>query len=184
MRGDPMIEQESCGPVLRVCSDTAWGLGTASFSACERYRFRLSRIWQPAAPRVAFLMLNPSTADAEVLDPTVRRCMGFAQAWGFGACEIVNVFALRSTDPMALYVHADPVGAGNDQAIRAAARDAAFVVAAWGVHAAHLHRDEQVQELLEGADLRCLKLTKNGSPGHPLYLPNSCQPMPWRPRKR
>ena len=77
-------------------------------------------------------MLNPSTADAERDDPTIRRCIGFSRAWGFGGAEMVNLFALRSTDPGRLREAADPVGPGNVAHIADAARGATQVIAAWG----------------------------------------------------
>ena len=109
-----------------------------------RYRYRLSRTWDPTGPVVAFVMLNPSTADAEVLDPTVRRCVGFARGWGFGSLEVVNLFAFRATDPRDLLRAAAPVGAANDRAILDAASAADRVVVAWGTRGTHLGRATEV----------------------------------------
>ena len=177
-------------PVVGACPvgsriDTVagrWGLGTATFDSARRYRFRLSRVWDPGGTRVNFLMLNPSTADAFELDPTVRRCIGFARAWGAGALGVTNAYALRATDPAELRSAADPVGAGNDEAIVAAALAADLVVVAWGVHAVHLGREAAVRALLAGAGISAhyLRLTKDGHPGHPLYLPADTDPTPWR----
>jgi hypothetical protein len=182
---DPVIAAVPCGPVVDTDAGR-WGLATASFSADRTYRFRLSRVWDPAGPRLHFCMLNPSTADAFVLDPTVRRCVGFARAWGYGALEVTNVFALRSTDPSVLYGHHDPVGHGNDDAIRAAAAAAALTVAAWGVHATLADRNRAVLELLAatGATVVALRVTKDGHPGHPLYVPAAVTPLPWPPATR
>lgn len=83
---------------------------SAVISECGSYRYRLERVWEAEKDRVAFIMLNPSTADASKDDPTIRRCIGFAKAWGFGGLIVGNLFALRSTDPKALYGHKDPVG--------------------------------------------------------------------------
>jgi hypothetical protein len=159
--------------------DTAlgpFGLATAIFDPTRVYRFRLSRVWDPELPRVNFLMLNPSTADAFVLDPTVRRCVAFAKAWGAGTLEVTNSFALRSTDPAGLKTVADPVGPGNDEAILAAAKAADIVVVAWGVHAKerglfvrHLLREHQIKVMT-------LRLTKQGAPAHPLYVPTNVVP--------
>jgi hypothetical protein len=113
------------------------GAALATFDPTRTYRYQLTRTWDPDGPRVNFLMLNPSTADAFGLDPTVRRCVGFARRWGFGSLEVTNIFAFRATDPRVLVGQPEPVGAGNDQAILDAARKADRVVAAWGVRGSH-----------------------------------------------
>ena len=168
---DPVVAADPVGSVV----DTAlgpWGLATATFDVTRRFRFRLSRVWDPGGPRVCFVMLNPSTADASTLDPTVRRCAGYASAWGAGALEVTNVFALRSTDPAGLSRVDDPVGPGNDGAILAAAGAADRVVCAWGTRATLLDRHAAVLDLLRGAGIAptALRLTRDGFPGHPLYL--------------
>ena len=126
-------------------------------------------------------MLNPSTADAFALDPTNRRCVGFAQRWGFGALVTTNVFAWRSTDPRGLRDADDPVGVDNDDVLVRAARRADLVVAAWGVHATLAGRGETVRGLLAeaGVDLHVLRLTKDGHPGHPLYVSSATSAVPW-----
>lgn len=190
MHLDPLFELPAVSPdpaltiVPGQLVDTdrgRWGLATAVFSPCRAYRYQLSRVWDAAAPRVNFLMLNPSTADAFVLDPTVRRCVGFAQAWGAGSLTVTNCFALRSTDPAGLRAVADPVGPDNDASIVSAATAADTVIAAWGVHATYLDRERHVRELLRTADvtLHTLRLTKHGHPGHPLYLPGTSEPVAW-----
>jgi len=174
---DPVVAADPVGSVVETAVGP-WGLATATFDATRRYRFRLSRVWDPGGPRVCFVMLNPSTADAHVLDPTVRRCAGFAGAWGAGAFEVTNVFALRSTDPAGLTRVDDPVGPGNDRAILAAARAADRVVCAWGTRATLLGRHATVLDLLRGAGVApaALLLTRDGFPGHPLYLPRDVVP--------
>jgi len=122
-------------------------------------------------------MLNPSTADERILDPTVRRCTGYAMAWGFGSIEIVNLFALRSTDPAELYRADDPVGPDNDLSILWCASSCTIAVAAWGTHGQHLDRGREVVEMLRGkVALKYLRLTKSGEPNHPLYLPKDLKP--------
>lgn len=74
----------------------------AEFSGCGRYRYSLRRRWADGGPPACWIMLNPSTADAEKDAPTIRRCIGFSKAWGHNALVVVNLFALRSTDPTAL----------------------------------------------------------------------------------
>ncbi|MFG1846697.1 DUF1643 domain-containing protein [Micromonospora carbonacea] len=156
---------------------------TATFSPCRTWRYSLTRRWRPDTEAVAFLMLNPSTADAMVLDPTIRRCIGFAKQWGFGGLLVLNCFALRSTDPAALKTHPDPVGPDNDAVIVDwLGRLSGPVVAAWGVHATYRGRDAQVADLVRaaGRPLVCLGVTKGGQPRHPLYVPASTPLTPWR----
>jgi hypothetical protein len=159
------------------------GRATATFDPDRVYRYCLSRTWDPTGPRVNFLMLNPSTADALVLDPTVRRCVGFARSWGFGAVEVTNLFALRATDPRTLVAHTDPVGAGNDRAIADAARRADRVLVAWGTWGVHRGRGAEVAGLIDRLGVRpmALRLTKSGHPGHPLYVRGDAEPAPWTP---
>lgn len=177
---DPLVAARPCGPEIDV-TQGLWGLATATFTRDRRHRYRLSRVWDDSLMRVNFVMLNPSTADAFKLDPTVRRCMGFATSWGAGACEVTNAYALRSTDPKGLKAVEDPVGEHNDDAIVAAATDADLVIAAWGVHAVYLGREDSVRRLLcdAGVKVHYLRLTKDGHPGHPLYVPGDIKPMVW-----
>lgn len=167
------------------------GSSTAVFSPCERYRYRLTRNLTggptptlPAGARsVTFCMLNPSTATASADDPTIRRCIGYARAWGYAQLIVVNVYGLRSTDPKGLWKVDDPVGADNDAAIARATQESHFVVAAWGKHAP-IERVRVVLGTIRdvphgSAKLRALKLNKDGSPAHPLYLKSSSTPIPW-----
>ena len=127
-------------------------------------------------------MLNPSTADAAQDDPTIRRCIGFARAWGFAGVEIVNLFALRSTDPRALRRSCDPCGSDNDAHVRVAARRAHLMVLAWGMRGSLLGRDREVLELLSRSRTRLLALgwTRSGQPRHPLYLRRDARPRALR----
>jgi len=147
----------------------------ASFSRCRRYRYTLVREWDEAGERICFCMLNPSTADERQNDPTVRRAIGYALDRGYGSIEVVNAFALRSTDPAglkrAVSAGLDPVGPRNDGAIRRAAARSKTVVVAWGSHATLLARDRAVRALLrDHPECVALGLTAAGLPRHPLYL--------------
>lgn len=175
---DPVLLPVAPGQLVDT-DQGPFGLATAVFDPTRVYRFRLSRVWDPQLPRVNFLMLNPSTADAFKLDRTVRRCVDFAKLWGAGALEVTNAFALRSPYPKDLALVADPVGPGNDEAIAAAALSADTVVVAWGVHAKE--RGLYVATMLKdlGVDVLALHLTKNGCPGHPLYIPAAAIPVPY-----
>lgn len=151
----------------------------AILSDCGRYRYRLTRAWGEGRP-VNFVMLNPSTADANVDDPTIRRCVGFARDWGHGGIVVTNLFAFRSTNPKMLASAADPIGAFNDLHIAAAAQEADLVVCAWGSHAYAGGRGREVLRKLRdmGAIPHALRLTAVGHPSHPLYLPADLKPIP------
>lgn len=126
-------------------------------------------------------MLNPSAATEMVLDPTITRCVTFAKDWGYGALEVVNIFAYRATKPTDMKAFHSPIGDANNDAITSAASAADLVVAAWGTHGAHLGRGRQVQGLFadSGSAVHLLRLTKRGHPGHPLYVRGDTKPTPW-----
>ena len=121
-------------------------------------------------------MLNPSTADAQRDDPTIRRCIRFSRDWGWGALEIVNLYALRATDPQRLRRHRDPVGPDNDAHILAAAARNGPTIGAWGAFEVDPLRPARVLAML-GDGVRCLGLTRAGHPRHPLYAPASARPI-------
>lgn len=143
----------------------AW-TGTAEFSNDGVYRYSLTRRWA-VGPTAVWILLNPSTADEVRNDPTIRRVMGFSRAWGYGGFTLMNVFALRSTDPSALRTHPDPTGPDNDETIRRVSGQAELVVAAWGTLGALRQRGAAVRAML--GRVQCLGTTKAGFPRHPLY---------------
>jgi len=157
----------------------------AGFSRDGRYRYTLGRRWAPGGRRVCFCLLNPSTADARVLDPTLTRCLGYARRWGYSCMDVVNAFALRSTDPAALRGDLDPVGPRNDAAIRRGGARADLVVAGWGVHATLGDRHQRVRSILARVcDPQCFGTTKDGHPKHPLYLRKDLDPVPMCAQRR
>ena len=141
---------------------------TASFSSCRTYRYSLSRIWDKQKKFVLFIGLNPSTADEEVDDPTIRRCSGYAQKWGYGGFIMVNLFAYRTTLPSNLKKVKYPIGKNNDKYIVKLSKKADITVAAWGNNGNLYRRNKQVLSLIP--NLMCLKVNKSGQPAHPLYL--------------
>lgn len=146
------------------------------------YRYLLWRTWDAARPRQLWILLNPSTADAWHDDPTLRRCIHFSRAWGYGGLEVVNLFALRATHPRDLRTAMHPIGAENDRYLIGAARRAAGIMAAWGAHGAYMRRDRAVLALLAphaAHPLHCLGVARNGCPRHPLYLPRDAGPVPY-----
>lgn len=154
------------------------------------YRYRLTRPSLASfikPPPTLWVMLNPSTADEVRNDPTIRKCRGFQFQWAGnepgGECVVVNLFALRATDPKELRHHPDPVGPDNDEHLRRAADEVVSakgrIVVAWGADRFARQRAEQVHRLLWPFRLECLGTTRNGSPRHPLYVPYSTPLVPW-----
>ncbi len=147
------------------------------------FRFTLTRTWDSVKGYVVFIGLNPSTADAAIDDPTVRRCVRFAADWGYGGLVIVNLFAFRATQPRDMMAAADPVGESNDYYLVNAARRAGLVVAAWGANGTYTGRDLEVAGLIAEKtrhQLHSLGTTKDGSPKHPLYVPAATRPTLWQ----
>lgn len=149
----------------------------AVISPCGRYRYSLTRGWDPARAPVLFVMLNPSTADATKDDPTIRRCVGFARRWGAGGIEVCNLYPWRETNPRGLprgvEVFGDPGHQANADAIRAAVARAGIVVAAWGAYPGPWPSQPNVIAALLRecrAYTQALGLTKDGAPRHPLYV--------------
>ena len=153
----------------------------AIYSPCERYRYSLTRTWQDSAPKVNFIMLNPSTATELQNDPTVERCEQRARTLGFGGFCVTNIFAWRDTDPKKMRTAANPIGAEHDAAILNGCAWADHIIAAWGTHGAHLQRGPAVKTLLWTLKMPIyhLGLTKAGHPKHPLYLSYAQQPELW-----
>lgn len=166
---------------------------SAVFSPCGRYRLRLDRVLSAEkGPIIGFCLHNPSTAGANTDDPTSRRGIGFATAWGASRLVYVNPWAGRATKPTELWAMSDPVGPDNLRHIEAAARECVasggFMVAAWGaVNPPARLRTAVTQHLIEvtdlirstGCELRALGVTADGSPRHPLYVSKNAFPAPW-----
>ncbi len=152
------------------------------FSPTRRYRYVWRYTWAPSLKPCVFIGLNPSTADESGPDPTVRRCVRYAQAWGYGQLVMLNLFGLRATDPFVMKTARRPVGPANDDWLLRETTDTmrrqGIVVAAWGNHGQHRGRAQAVRELLQSVPLHCLTLTQSGEPGHPLYLPHRLRPQP------
>ena len=152
------------------------------FSDDRIFRYALWREWDLLNFRYCVIIgLNPSTADENLDDPTIRRCIGFAKAWGYGAMCIGNLFAFRATDPKQMMDASDPVGPDNDHYLRTMCKDAGLVVVAWGNHGQHMDRARKVVQILR-KPMSCFGLTKSGSPCHPLYLPKTAVLKPFTDR--
>lgn len=144
------------------------------------YRYRLWRRWGDGQ-HVLWVMLNPSTADADVDDPTIRKCIGFTKRWGLDGIEVVNCFALRATNPAALRDHPDPVGPDNLRHVREAAAAAGPIILAWGANRIPGHDTFALGDALMVGDpgrVSCLARNNDGTPKHPLYVSYSARPVP------
>ena len=150
---------------------------SAVISPCGLYRYRLERHFRPGHGRsVAFIGVNPSTADATTDDATVRKWIGFARRWDFDRIVVVNLFAYRSTDVRSLALQLDPVGPDNDGHVADVIAAADLVVPCWGSHTKLpgrlQHRTQDVHGLIvrSGRAAKCLGRTASGDPRHPLML--------------
>lgn len=141
----------------------------AIISNCGRYRYCLVREWDKTKPSLRIIMLNPSRADAEEDDPTIRSCVRIADHLGYGLIAIYNLFAWRATDPKDLSTVADPIGPENDHWLDRVT-SGPTIVCAWGAQAIAAPRAATFMEMLNGVDVWCFGTTKHGAPKHPLYL--------------
>jgi hypothetical protein len=157
--------------------------GWAHFSPCGKFRYELWRRWQDDSlkPPVAFIGLNPSVADGENDDHTIRRCVTLARSWGFSSLCMLNLLAFISTDPAGLWQREDNVGISNDHHLRVVCASAGLVIACWGGFPAAAARAQSVYDRITemGIEAQCLGTTKDGYPRHPSRLPNSVRPQPW-----
>lgn len=147
----------------------------AIFSEDRVYRYVLWRTWDITSPSIAFIGLNPSTADELVDDPTIRRCVGFAKAWGYGRLVMLNLFAFRSTDPKQLRFTKDPVGPLNDHYLDQYCREVEKIIAAWGSNGGLYFRGRHLWE--KYPQMLVLGWTTGHHPKHPLYIPMDTQPQ-------
>ncbi len=152
------------------------------------YRYTLDRHWgadETSQNILHLVMLNPSIADGLSDDPTIRRCIGYAQAVGLDGLRVINLFALRSTDPRGLRTHSDPIGPRNDEILTQCMRTLTgnFMVAAWGADKFAIERAKAVHAMAASRSitLKCWGKTKDGHPGHPLYLRRTAELVDWNP---
>lgn len=146
----------------------------AVISNNKKYRYSLRRIWDDSKPKIMFIMLNPSTADADLDDPTIRRCIGFAKSWGYGGIHIGNLFAYRSTNPKNLLSEKDPIGKHNKVFLDSMSMACEKVVCAWGnsliVNTLFKKTGKDYLPLKGIKNLHYIDLCNDGTPKHPLYL--------------
>ncbi len=149
-------------------------------SADGEYRYLLWRRWAPGDSMV-WVMLNPSMADHERDDQTVTKCIGFARRLGYSGIEVINLYALRTTDPMVLRDYDDPEGPGNRSTWDATLRyfHRGPVVAAWG---GSFPRSLEPSNALRHADTTswlCLGHTVEGHPRHPARIAYATELRPY-----
>lgn len=156
--------------------------GSAVFDPTGNYRYLLWRTWQTDAPCLTFVMLNPSTADADRNDPTIRRCLQFAQSWGYGSLKVVNLFGFKATHPKILQQASDPIGTENDRHLLAAVQKSDRTIIAWGNWGTMQGRDRIVMDLISSYSVYCLGVNRSGQPKHPLYLSARTMPIQYEQR--
>lgn len=154
--------------------------GHAEFDETMRYRYVLTRRWDER-PFACFVGMNPSTATEKILDPTVRRCVRFAQDWGFGGLLMLNLFAYRTPSIPELFnarLRGQDIIGGARNSLEAIQGyidkyEAGIVIAAWGVNAGE--RGHLALEKI--SRLHALGWNKDHSPKHPLYLRADLKPI-------
>ena len=153
---------------------------TCVFSPCRTWRYTLRHTWMDVFDTeeraIVWIGLNPSTADENQLDPTLRRIRGYSKAWGYNTFYMLNIFAFRATDPRNMRQATDPIGPENDRWILETAQSTTRIMCAWGRNGTYLNRQHAVVALLKDSGLYYLEKTKDGIPKHPLYLKASLQP--------
>jgi len=147
----------------------------AILSEDRKYRYVLSRIWDKSKPMVMIIGLNPSTADETEDDPTIRRCINFADSWGYGGVYMLNLFAFRATQPTDMFKAINPIGSQNDKYINDYAKRVDKVICAWGNDGNYKNRSSDITKQLD--NLFYLKMNKTGEPAHPLYLKSDLIPQ-------
>ena len=160
--------------------------GTADFDGDQNeYRYRLERVWDYKKPTCLFVLMNPSTADPLMDDPTVRNCRLYAERWGYGRLLIGNTFAYRMTDSRLLHKVEKPIGPWNDLYLLNMATEADLIVFAYGKpHRTLRERGAKVAQMFRDRGhshkIHVLALCADGTPSHPLYKKADLQPVPWK----
>ena len=149
----------------------------AIFSQDRTYRYVLWRVWDDQKPYVLFIGLNPSTADENVNDQTIRRCIDYSRRWGYGGFKIVNLFSYRATHPIEMMSAPDPIGPDTDRWIDELKREADITVICWGNEGGFKKRNQEVLDCL--GRVYCLKINNSGEPAHPLRLSKELKPIPY-----
>lgn len=152
----------------------------AEISDDQLYRFLLTREWDSNKGKVMWIMLNPSTADAMNDDPTIKKCVSYADKWGYGSIAVVNTNPFRSPNPKEMRGHSLPVDVWvqNHAVIERESANADMIVAGWGNDAEFEALKFFVNRF--GNRLFALQVNNTAHPAHPLYLNGSLEPRPYR----
>ena len=149
---------------------------SASFSTCKDYRWNLSRYINDNRKTLIFMGLNPSLANKNKNDPTLRRLIGFAELWGYGTLVVVNLFARITKSPKFLACCNDPVGWKNDVELNKRLnywkkKDSCELWIGWGINGRLMNRDKLLLKRIKESSKKpyVIGLTKDGYPRHPLY---------------
>jgi hypothetical protein len=155
----------------------------AVISECGQYRYLLRRTWDHDKPRALFVMLNPSTADADIDDPTIRSCIRLCKSLDYGSFEVVNLFAWRATDPKELSFVSEPIGEKTDPIMEAAVNRCDMIICGWGKNEFAKERARMVATSLRSfrPALFCFGKNKDGSPKHPLYIKSGTPLLAYAP---
>jgi hypothetical protein len=154
---------------------------SAIISDCGKFRYALTRRWSEG-PTALFIMLNPSTADANMDDPTIRRCVGFAKREGCGGIRVENLYAFRATSPDEMFLYGYNATGNTDYFIREALSEEGPVICAWGADSRSKLRASRVFAIINGKGVtpQCLGITKSGAPRHPLYVKKDAPLVPFQ----
>lgn len=152
----------------------------ALISSCGTYRYSLTRLWDDSLPNLLFIMLNPSTADSNIDDPTIRRCISFAKDNGFGSVSVGNLYSFRSTDPSVLKTMNVEIAIGpeNSDHLEELISHSGKIIVAWGKHGGM--GTSLVRNLLAEKEVFALQVNKDGSPKHPLYISSKATLKLWK----
>ena len=146
-------------------------------SPCRKYRYALRRIWDDSKKRMMFIGLNPSYADENKDDQTIKRCISYAKQWGYGGVIMGNLFAFRTPSPAEMIKAGQPIGEENDKWLKRLLKEADLVVGIWGNSGAFLGRAAEVAAVFP--ELHCLRITGSGQPHHIRNLPDGIKAIPY-----
>lgn len=158
-----------------MCGDDSSGI---ILDGLGIYRYSLWRVWDIEKPTLCWILLNPSTADENKLDPTLKRCKVYSETWGYGGFTVVNIFGLRATDPRKLFQSKDPVGSSNNYHILKECLKNSKIIGGWGNRILKFKaRLKEIDKILSTEEIYSLKLTNLSQPAHPLYLRGDLRPV-------
>lgn len=140
----------------------------------KKHRLMLSRHWNLNKPSLLYIMFNPSIADDEVDDPTIRRLISFSRTYNYGGFYVANLYTYITPNPKIIDTSVG-IKKNNFKIIKNLTNKVDDVVYAWG------------NSIVEPSELRnlitsplCFGKNINGSPKHPLYLSSKSKLIKFR----